>query len=232
MSGERDPAGPLAEAVVSAAVPPPCPVCSADALRFFMSVGSQGYWRCRRCEATLLDPAHRLSPAQERDYYLLHRNDPDDPGYRAFLSRLAEPLLARLRAPASGLDFGCGPGPALGPMLEAAGHRVRNYDPAFAPDETALAQSYDFIACSEVFEHLHHPAREMALLARLLRPGGLLAVMTRFQTDDARFANWHYRRDPTHVVFFRARSFEAMAEAIGWRCEFPTANVVFLTRPG
>ena len=39
--------------------------------------------------------------------------------------------------------------------------------------------------------------------ARLVRPGGWLAVMTCFQTDDARFAGWHYRKDPTHVVFYR-----------------------------
>lgn len=45
--------------------------------------------------------------------------------------------------------------------------------------------------------------------------------MTCFQTDDARFAAWHYRRDPTHVVFYRESAFRRIAERFGWRCEVP-----------
>ena len=40
-------------------------------------------------------------------------------------------------------------------------------------------------------------------LSYLVRPGGWTGVMTCFQTDDARLAHCHYRRDPTHVVFYR-----------------------------
>ena len=209
---------------------PLCPVCVVGSVEFFLAVGDLRYWRCPHCLATLLEPRQRLSLEDERAEYRLHRNDPADAGYRAFLARLAEPLLARLAQDSEGLDFGCGPGPALSAMLREAGHRMRDYDPAFAPDPAALARTYDFIACTEVFEHLHQPARELALLESLLRPGGMLAVMTNFQTDDARFADWKYRRDPTHVVFYRRHTFEVLAHARGWDCEFPAANVVFLTR--
>jgi SAM-dependent methyltransferase len=61
----------------------------------------------------------QLSVEAEREYYGTHRNAVDDPGYRAWLGRLAEPLLERVRPPASGLDFGCGPAPEVLEHLRA-----------------------------------------------------------------------------------------------------------------
>ena len=40
-------------------------------------------------------------------------NDPSDPDYRKFLSRLSNALLPHLKIRSQGLDFGAGPGPAL-----------------------------------------------------------------------------------------------------------------------
>ena len=94
-----------------------------------------------------MDASCRLSPEQEREIYQLHDNDPSHPGYRTFLSKLTEPLLERLPSGASGLDFGCGPGPALAQMLEAEGMAVSLYDPYFYPSAVALDQTYDFITC-------------------------------------------------------------------------------------
>jgi cyclopropane fatty-acyl-phospholipid synthase-like methyltransferase len=88
-------------------------------------------------------------------------------------------------------------------MLREVGHTVRLYDPLFFPDAAPLAARHDFITCTEVAEHFHRPGKEFERLAAMLRPGGWLAVMTCFQTDDARFEQWHYRKDPTHVVFYR-----------------------------
>lgn len=105
------------------------------------------------------------------------------------------------------------------------------YDPLFFDEPRALTQSYDFITCSEVAEHFHRPAEEFRLLDCLLKPGGLLAVMTTFQTDDAAFAGWHYRRDPTHVVFYRQATFERISFCHNWSCEFPTKNVALLSKP-
>jgi hypothetical protein len=208
-----------------------CPVCLEAAPRPFMHVDGRDYWRCDACEATFVPPEQRPTVADERAEYLLHQNDPDDPGYRDFLSRLVEPLLARLAPGAEGLDHGCGPGPALAMMLRAAKHRVAVYDPFFSPDTAVFERSYDFITCTEVAEHLHDPAAEFARFDRLLRPGGWLGVMTCFQTDDARFAGWHYRRDPTHVVFYRERTFHRIALRFGWQCEIPCKDVVLMHKP-
>jgi len=207
---------------------PPCPVCRAATTLAFRHVGGRDYHRCPTCLATFLDRSQRPDRAAERHEYDLHRNDPDDAGYRAFLNRLAQPLLERLHPGAQGLDYGAGPGPALARMLTEAGHATAIWDPIYAPDEDVLARRYDFITCSEVVEHFHHPAEEFDRLAELLAPGGLLAVMTRFQTDDDRFAQWHYRRDPTHVVFYRQATMHTIAAQRRWSVEFPVDNVVFL----
>lgn len=180
--------------------------------------------------ATFLDPAQRPARAAEQAQYCLHRNAVDDPGYRRFLQPLASALLRRLPAAADGLDFGCGPGPALAAMLREAGHSVALFDPQFAPDPQALERQYDFISCSEVVEHLHQPAVEFARLGRMLKPGGWLGVMTCWQTDDAAFAGWHYRRDPTHVVFYRSDTFACLAHQFGWRCDLPCTNVALLQK--
>ncbi|WP_068636217.1 class I SAM-dependent methyltransferase [Thauera butanivorans] len=195
-----------------------------------MCVEGRDYLRCGRCEATFLLPAQRPAAAAERAEYALHCNDAADPAYRRFLGRLAAPLLARLAPASTGLDYGCGPGPALAGMLRAAGHAVALYDPFFAPDAAVLARSYDFITCTEAAEHFHDPAAEFARLDGLLRPGGWLAVMTCFQADDARFAGWHYRRDPTHVVFYRESTFRWLADRFGWQCEVPCKDVVLMRK--
>lgn len=211
--------------------PPACPVCLATECRHFLQVGARDYWRCASCEATFLEPSQRPDPDAELAEYQLHRNEVDDAEYRRFLTRLASPLIDRLPPGLSGLDYGCGPGPALADMLAKAGHRMTVFDPVFFNDPATLEASYDFVTCSEVVEHLHYPSEEFARLGRLLKPGGCLAVMTNFQTDDAAFAHWHYRRDPTHVVFYRETTFRTLAHRHDWTCEFPCANVVFLRKP-
>lgn len=208
-----------------------CPVCEMSPLDEFRVVKHQRYLRCGVCQATVMDETCRLSPEQERQIYELHDNNAADPGYRRFLSKLAEPLLARLTPGALGLDFGCGPGPALANMLRTGGMTVRLYDPYFHPAPEVLSETYDFITCTEVVEHLYEPAKVFRQLDRMLRPGGWLAVMTCFQTDDDRFDTWHYRRDPTHVVFYRAATFEWLAAAYGWVLEIPVKDVALLRKP-
>jgi SAM-dependent methyltransferase len=208
-----------------------CPVCLAPPVEVFLAAGGRTYWRCARCEARFLDPRDRPSPAEEHAHYLLHENDPADPRYRRFLARLADPLVARLPRGSSGLDYGCGPGPALSAMLRDAGHGVALFDPFFRPDHSVLDRQYDFVTCTETAEHFHHPAGEFDRLMALVRPGGWLAIMTCFQTDDGRFATWHYRKDPTHVVFYREKTLRFLAVRRGWSCEVPVKDVALMRKP-
>lgn len=206
----------------------PCPVCRSDGSEAFLHVDNKTYYRCETCAARFLDPADHPTLDIERDQYLKHDNRVDDPRYRAFLSRLTREMLPGLEAGLDGLDYGCGPGPALAAMMEEAGHRMALYDPIFYPVRAVLKRQYDFITCTETAEHFHDPAAEFASMARLLKPGGMLGVMTCFQTDDARFADWHYRRDPTHVVFYREETFHHIARRHGWRCVSPAKDVALI----
>lgn len=210
-----------------------CPVCrGAGTVDDFACVDTLLYWRCGHCEATFLDPAQRLSRADEYAHYLHHENAVDDPGYRSFLSKLADPLLEHLPPRSAGLDYGCGPGPALADMLIRAGHSVSLYDPFFAPDRGVLERSYDFVTCTETAEHFHDPADEFDAMASLVRPGGWLAIMTCFQTDDTRFQDWHYRKDPTHVVFYREETLRLLAGQRELDCTVPRQDVVLMRKPG
>ncbi|MBE0486987.1 MAG: class I SAM-dependent methyltransferase [Marinobacter sp.] len=205
-----------------------CPVCEASYLVPFRVVGEIAYLRCQECSATVMEPGCRLSADEERAVYALHDNQLDDAGYCRFLAKLSDPLKEKLASGAQGLDFGCGPGPALAAMLEQAGFGMALYDPFFYPDRSVLGRRYDFITCTEVVEHLYRPAEVFRQLDKLVMQGGWLAIMTCFQTDDERFDHWHYRRDPTHVVFYREETFAWLANHYGWRLEIPRKDVVLL----
>ena len=209
-----------------------CPVCLSENVGHFQTVRGRVYFRCERCRATYLSRAQLPTPEQEKARYDEHRNDPKDPGYRQFLGRIAQPLLQRLPPQARGLDFGCGPGPALAEMLTEAGHGVNCYDPFYAPDPRVLEGQYEFITATEVLEHLHQPAETLDLLDSILRPGGYLGVMTEFLTDDRRFAGWYYRSDLTHVVFYAEETLRQIAQLRGWAVDIPRKNVAIFRTGG
>jgi hypothetical protein len=178
----------------------------------------------------MIDAGHLPEEDAERRHYLSHENDPDDSGYRRFVARLVDPLSARLAEGMRGLDYGSGPGPVAAAMLRERGLGVALYDPFFCPNEAVLARTYDFVICTEVAEHFHRPAEEFDRLDSLLSAGGWLGVMTCFQTDDDAFAGWHYRRDPTHVTFYRESTFRVLARQRGWSCEIPVKDVALLRK--
>lgn len=208
-----------------------CRMCGAPHIRFFLSVEGLDYHRCDRCKATVLDRARWLSAETEYAHYLNHENNVADTAYRRFLSRLVDPLLKKLAAGRDGLDYGCGPGPALAHMLSEAGHNMSLFDPFFFPDQALLGRRYDFITCTEAIEHFHHPAEDFARFERMLRPGGWLAIMTCFQGDDDQFPLWYYRRDPTHVIFYREETLRHIARSFGWSCTFPVKDVALMQKP-
>ncbi len=208
---------------------PQCPLCAGDQIAELFEVGGRRFYHCVVCAMRYVDPQARLKPEAEKAHYDAHENDPSDPDYRAFLSKLAEPLIDRLEPGASGLDYGCGPGPTLSVMLAERGFSMAVYDPFFVNDAEVLEATYDFIACTETVEHFYQPAEEFDRLARLLRPGGWLAVMT--QTADARFGpDWWYLRDPTHVCFYAPETFRWIADAFGWHLAMPAENIALFRR--
>lgn len=190
----------------------------------------RNYGRCSRCLLTFVPEEGHLTVAEAGAVYRLHRNDPGDAGYRAFLDRLACHLPSRVPEGGTGLDYGSGPGPTLSVMLEERGYRMRIYDPVFAPDTGVLGDRYDFVTCTETAEHFAEPGREFRRLDGLLRPGGWLAVMTQLLLRDEAFGGWGYQRDLTHVAFYRPETLAWIAGWMGWRLETPEPHVALFRK--
>jgi cyclopropane fatty-acyl-phospholipid synthase-like methyltransferase len=208
-----------------------CIVCNNQSAKSFQTSDTKTYWKCGNCLAKFLDPSLYIEAGIEKERYLEHDNRIDDEAYRSFLSRLANPLQKKLSVDDTGLDFGCGHGPALADMLQAEGFQIDLYDPFFFPDKKVFTKKYNFITCTETAEHFHHPHQEFNALDNLLSPGGWLGVMTCFLTTDEAFESWYYRRDPTHVTFYCEKTFEVIASQRNWQYEFPSKDIVLLQKP-
>lgn len=211
-----------------------CPLCgSLEASLLHRDLSTwwrREFRRCPTCGLAFVPPSFHLTAEEERARYLLHRNDPHDPGYRAFLRRLWDVLKPRLPPGARGLDYGAGPGPALAAIMREDGFDVRVYDPFFHPDDAALRDSYDFVTCTETAEHFRSPAKEFRRLDALTGTPGWLAVMTAMLDTWDAFPGWHYHMDPTHVCFYSRSTMLWIAERHRWEALFPRKDVVLFRK--
>ncbi|MFB9137329.1 class I SAM-dependent methyltransferase [Vibrio olivae] len=208
-----------------------CPLCHSPTSYPYFEDKQRAYWQCDQCELVFVDPNQRLVASAEKAHYDLHENDPNDLGYRRFLSRVAAPLVQRLMPKSCGLDFGCGPGPTLSLMLQEQGHAMSLYDLYYYPDRQALERTYDFITATEVIEHLYDPAGVWQQWLNLVKPGGWIGLMTKMVINVDAFAGWHYKNDPTHVVFFSRATFQYLAERDKLELEFIGNDVILLRKP-
>jgi len=207
-----------------------CPLCRGESAETFFEDKIRIYLRCHSCRLVFVPEDYRVDIEEERRIYDLHQNDPEDPGYRRFLSRLSNPLCARLAPGRTGLDFGCGPGPALQALLEEKGHRVDLYDPYYYNDPEVFRRRYDFICASEVVEHLRDPGSAFDTLFKLLKPGGWLGIMTKLVIDKDAFSRWHYIRDLTHIAFYSRNTFAYIARRFRARMALVDRDVILLQK--
>jgi len=222
-TSERTLRGPVIEIVT-------CPLCRTDYVRSFFRDNRRDYYRCGVCCLVFVPPWQFLSPEEEKKRYDLHRNSPDDPDYRRFLSRMFIPLQRWLAPGSAGLDFGSGPGPTLSGMFKEAGHSMAIFDHFYEHVPSVLEEHYDFITATEVVEHLHDPHQELERLWACLNEGGWLGIMTSHAVPQEAFPRWHYKNDPTHVCFFSPQTFAWLA--LQWNAEltFADIDVVFFRK--
>ena len=202
-----------------------CPLCSKNDQTVLSRANQKIYYVCPQCDFVYLDRQFYLSRQEERERYAKHENNPDDPKYQKFLQPVLDSLLPYLKDNSLGLDFGSGAGSPLHHMFAASGHKVKNYDPFFYPEQTVFKHKYDFIVSTETFEHLYQPMKEMKLLLTCLKPGGYICVMTQFLNNKDNFESWYYHRDPSHVGFFNQHSFQYLAKALGLIVYFPHKSI-------
>jgi hypothetical protein len=188
-----------------------CPLCLvSDQITDVSGADGRRYYLCHSCSLIFVDPCHHLSPEDEKARYVLHENSIEDAGYVRFLNQVLHPMLPYLDRTMRGLDYGSGPGPTLSQLVRLEGIACEDYDPLFA--DRPLQPPYDFIFATECFEHFYSPNRDIRRLCTLLRPGGLLGVMTERWATLEQFATWRYTRDATHTSFYHENTFRFLCD--------------------
>ncbi len=135
--------------------------------------------------------------------------------------------LLKEHGPKSGavLDFGCGYEPVLQTLLTRRGYTASVYDKFFFP-EWHTGRRFDIVISTETFEHLECPAIEIDRILDVLKPGGTLAIMTRFypesngKPDLEKFSGWYYKNDPTHIGFYGHGT-------LNWLAETRTITIIY-----
>lgn len=205
-----------------------CPLCLTDKAELHFETGEMSYYRCNKCDFIFVPKNQHLSIEEEKKRYDLHENDPENKGYQAFLNQLLKPLISKLKTGSKGLDYGSGPGPGISKMLKEKKFNVENYDPIYSDSSELLEKSYDFITCTEVVEHFRNPIDDWKQLTGLLKPNGLLGIMTNLTDDCTDFKNWHYRRDDTHISFYSKKTIIWIADKFNLEASFPSKRVILL----
>jgi SAM-dependent methyltransferase len=168
------------------------------------------YHQCDQCELIFKDPSHFPTVSREKAQYDHHNNSLDNEGYvQMFETFIGFALQEAI--PKTALDFGSGPTPVLAALLSRRTIQTDHFDPIYAP--TLPDHTYDLITSTEVFEHLHDPHTTLKQIIQRLNKEGYLAIMTQFHPNNRdQFLKWWYRRDPTHVLFFRPKTFATIAQ--------------------
>lgn len=205
-----------------------CPLCENDKVADYYQDKKRPYLQCTNCSLVFVPASHHLSPSMEKAEYDKHENDLNDQGYINFLSRLINPMLERIEVNSHGLDMGCGPAPALAKQFEKLGHTMSLFDLYYFNDDTVLQQRYDFVTCTEVIEHIAKPKAFVELLLNLLKPNASLGLMTKLVINPERFANWHYKNDPTHICFYSRETFDFIANKYNLNVEFVGQDVILI----
>jgi len=192
-----------------------CKICSGETNQLLDVQFEHMYFYCKTCHFVFIEDKHYVSFETEKEIYELHENSLDDKGYVTYLENYINEGVSPFIKEGLGLDFGSGPEPALATLLKKRGYEMDIYDRHYANNSDIWEKKYDFITSTEVIEHFHDPMDTLNRMVSILKPGGILSVMTLFLMDDlALFQNWWYRRDPTHIAFYSPITFEKIAEQL------------------
>ena len=190
-----------------------CPLCQDEKSHIFEKIGEKTYYQCQYCSLVFLSRSELISPVEEKERYENHHNSEEDSHYIKYLTTTVEKISTIVPKGASGLDFGCGKSLLMEKLLNQQEVFVSSYDLFFHRNEEVFEKKYDFILLSEVIEHLRAPNKELQRLTGLLKANGYLFIKTKLLTSEiGDFKNWYYRRDKTHIQFFREETFLKMSE--------------------
>ncbi|MFQ5450027.1 MAG: class I SAM-dependent methyltransferase [Nitrospinaceae bacterium] len=198
-----------------------CPLCNSKS-DFLLTGEGREYWLCRCCALIAVPKKFFLSREEEKNRYLQHNNSLENEGYVNMFQNKIDVIKTLCPGIKTVLDYGCGYAPVLKTLLRGEGFAVEAYDPLFFPDGISQSE-FDLIISTETFEHFKDPGKEVSSLVSRLAPKGFLAVMTRFYphgeggSAGQNFHSWYYKRDPTHIAFYRQETFSWIARTFGLR---------------
>lgn len=206
-----------------------CPLCESSNV-FSSVVSSLGidHYLCEQCYLIFADKVFLPDWDSEKKRYQTHQNGPQYPGYISFLQQALRPTLPYLNKEMTGLDYGCGPVPTLSVLLEEQGFHCDNYDPFFYPEFPVI--NFNYIFSTEAAEHFFLPGEELRRIGKLLKPGGLFAIMTELWHDLDHFPDWYYVKDYTHVSFYHLKTIDKICELFNYEVIFNDKRRVIVLR--
>lgn len=209
-----------------------CPLClNRKSFTEVKGADSRGYRECDTCKLIFVETRFLPSAKDEKKRYLTHNNGIQYPGYVKFLNQAIGSAIQLISPGMQGLDFGCGPVPTLSALLKQQGYNCDDYDPIFFPE--LKSKFYDFIFATECFEHFFFPEKEIRKLNEILKPDGILIIMTETWNSIEEFSGWYYTNDITHIVFYHKDTFRFIAEKFGFKThESKNQRVTILQKQG
>lgn len=229
----------------------PCGYCRSTTSRPLLAcadtTGHPWFWRtCLECGAVFLAPrptADQLAAAYGTQYY--GKSDTKFIGLEERFMVLCRNSRARRLAkllPTGGsiLDLGCGNGGFLSALGRRGAFRLSGIElkgasacRAASRPEIALKigplqagtyppDSFDLVTLFHVFEHLPEPRETLAIIHRILKPGGRLVMsFPNISSTQARIfrAAWLHLDPPRHLFLMPPRAFERATDSLGFRVE-------------
>lgn len=195
-----------------------CKICNNPTISFLDERNNWEFFHCKECEFIFKNPTNYIDKTNELKQYNHHNNTIESPGYiemfEKFIDATFQPYMKDIK---TALDFGSGPGPVLSELLKQKGLSIDIYDKFFSPQKIYENKQYDLITSTEVIEHIQNPLEIFKLFSKHIKKGGYLALLTQFHKNEMKdFKKWWYKNDPTHICFFKSRTFEVLAKMSGF----------------